>query len=189
MCSVEGCEGQVYSKGFCHKHYQRQHRYGNLDERPKARLPLEQRFWNKVNKQGNCWIWTGAKQPTGYGYIGAGGRNCGRVMAHRWSYEQAKGPIPNSMYVLHSCDNPSCVNPAHLRVGTPLDNTNDAIARGRLVNPPVMSGEANMKAKLTLDQVKIIRASPHIKASVFARAFGISHSSVSRVKLGKSWKE
>jgi hypothetical protein len=75
-----------------------------------------------------CWIWTGRRYTKGYGQASFRGRN---IRAHRYAYEAWKGPIPAGMMVLHSCDNPPCVNPDHLRIGTARDNMMDAIQRGR----------------------------------------------------------
>lgn len=98
--------------------------------------PIEDRFWGKVDRRGldECWKWLGAKAPHGYGQIGT--KSSKHMLAHRFSYELHYGPIPdNDTYhgtcVLHKCDNPSCVNPAHLFLGTQSDNVADMIAKGR----------------------------------------------------------
>lgn len=186
-CSVDGCRRDGYSKGYCQLHYGRQYKHGTTSDPAKARLPLEERFWRKVEKKGHndCWPWMGAQMKTGYGYIGSGGREGRHVMAHRYSYELANGPITDGLYILHSCDNPACVNPKHLRTGDAYDNTHDAIDRGRLKNPPKLGGHLNGNSKLTKEQVEIIKSS-ELKSSVLARAFGVSHSSVSRIRLGKT---
>jgi hypothetical protein len=91
------------------------------------------RFWAKVTKGGDCWIWNGTKDGKGYGRLhlsGPAGRRT--VKAHRLAYELHKGPIPSGLEILHACDNPSCVNPAHLSVGTRADNMQDAAAKGRI---------------------------------------------------------
>ena len=94
---------------------------------------LEHRFWKKVRRparQGECWLWLGASVPKGYGRIRVGGRSEGAVYAHRVSWEISFGKIPKDMYVLHRCDNPKCVNPAHLFLGTALDNAQDRDVKG-----------------------------------------------------------
>lgn len=88
---------------------------------------LEERFWAKVQKGEGCWEWQAAKT-NGYGRINVEGR---AIPAHRLAYELTNGPIPQGLFVLHSCDNPGCVNPEHLRAGTALDNMLDRSARGR----------------------------------------------------------
>src|SRR3989304_4885937 len=95
----------------------------------------EERFWEKVDKsQGDdsCWIWMGARAENGiYSYGQFRLDNERRVVAHRYVYELQNGPIPEGMFICHHCDNPPCVNPSHLFLGTPRDNNLDSIAKGR----------------------------------------------------------
>jgi hypothetical protein len=102
--------------------------------------PLEDRFWEKVDKSGDCWLWTGARDQHGYGSLSVAheGRERRRsvpVKASRVSWQIHNGPIPAGMWVLHRCDNPPCVRPDHLFLGTQLDNMRDASAKGRLNVP------------------------------------------------------
>jgi hypothetical protein len=87
-----------------------------------------ERFWSKVSKSDGCWLWIAYRDEKGYGAFGFKGKV---QRAHRVAYELALGPIAPGMHVLHSCDNPSCVNPSHLRLGTHADNMRDRIERGR----------------------------------------------------------
>jgi hypothetical protein len=98
----------------------------------RRRIPLEDRFWPKVNKRGpdECWEWNGCTKPFGYGFISR--RPSGNSeLAHRVSWELANGPIPDGLYVLHRCDNPPCVNPNHLFLGDYGDNARDRAAKKR----------------------------------------------------------
>src|SRR5882762_2045859 len=90
-------------------------------------IPLQNRFWNRVKKiKGGCWLWLGAKDARGYGRVGADqAEGGGTRLSHRVAYELTHGKIESSLFVCHSCDNPSCCNPKHLFVGTALDNNRD----------------------------------------------------------------
>lgn len=90
--------------------------------------PVIKRFWPRVNKTRGCWIWTGARIADGYGQIWL---NRKVIYTHRLSYELSFGKIPNGMNVLHDCDNPKCVRPSHLFLGTDLDNALDKASKGR----------------------------------------------------------
>lgn len=92
---------------------------------------IENRFWTKVDVRDGCWSWRAARNPKGYGVFSCEGRT---VSAHRFSYELYNGPIPSGMVVRHKCDNPPCVNPDHLELGTQADNERDKINRGRYRN-------------------------------------------------------
>ena len=93
----------------------------------RAPKPLDFGFWEKVDKhaEGGCWVWTGTRQVFGYGI------SLRYRLAHRVSWEIANGPIPDGLWVLHRCDNPPCVNPAHLFLGTQTENMRDMTAKGR----------------------------------------------------------
>lgn len=108
----------------------------------------EWRFWSKVDTSGDCWLWRGAVGNTGYGAFGIGPQKA--RSAHRVAYEYTYNVILTSdMHLLHSCDNPRCVNPLHLSIGTSLENNRDMAAKGR---------QSNGKRKLTFEDVRAIRA-------------------------------
>lgn len=98
-------------------------------------LPFPERFWAKVDRRGpdECWPWLAARDRRGYGNAWKPG--AGHVKASRLSYEIEHGEIPEGLWVLHHCDNPPCVNPAHLYVGTVVENVADMMKRGRRVDP------------------------------------------------------
>jgi hypothetical protein len=92
-------------------------------------------FISRIDKSGECWVWTGPVDENGYGY--ASGRTKGtQARAHRVSWERVYGPIPKGLYVCHHCDNPPCVRISHLFLGTAADNMRDASIKGRMTRRP-----------------------------------------------------
>lgn len=142
------------------------------------------RFWRHVVKGEGCWPWQGASMTSGYGSFGV--ERGQMVGAHRYSWQIANGPIPNGMWVLHTCDNRPCVNPAHLWLGSALDNNRDAIAKGRRARQD-QRGEANGRAKLALDQVLHIRASD-TPAPVLALQYGVTKELVYAIRRRRLWR-
>jgi hypothetical protein len=141
-----------------------------------SRRPLSERFWEKVDKSGDCWVWTGATVRTGHGKIYAHGHP---TAAHRLSYEWSYGPIPEGLCVCHRCDNPPCVRPDHLFLGTIADNNHDSIGKGR-----------SATARLTETQVREMRASYAAHEGSFARLaqrFGVNPSTVGLIVHRKLW--
>lgn len=147
-------------------------------------------FWAKVDRGGGpdaCWPWTAGKDKDGYGKfaITVDGRHVDR-RAHRYAYELTRGRIERELCVLHSCDNPPCVNPSHLRAGTADENNKDKARKGRAWRP---HGELQGAAKLTAASVAEIRrrvANGETQRSV-AAAFGVSQSTVSHCVTGARW--
>lgn len=152
-----------------------------------------QRFLAKVQKTPSCWIWTANYLRTGYPYGLFKIRGVMRT-AHRVSYELFVGAIPDGMCVLHNCpegDNPRCVNPAHLWVGTRTDNNRDTSAKGR-ARGGNLSGEQNGFAKLTWGEVRTIRwlyAMGCFSQSLIGRIFGHDQTLISMIVRRRIWKE
>lgn len=118
---------------------------GIYPHRPK---PLADRFWPKVQKGEGCWEWIGSRNAAGYGKMTVGGRGAGHVRAHRVSWELANGPVPEGLWVLHTCDNPPCVRPDHLWLGTRLDNMRDCASKGRIDTRRARAARALVRAYL-----------------------------------------
>lgn len=137
------------------------------------------RFWGKADRSGDCWEWTGSKSSLGYGSFGV------RQMtfrANRVAYMLTKGPIPADLHVLHSCDNRACVNPDHLRVGTPGENAMERDQKDR-----VQCGVTHYCAKLTEDQVREVYLSDERPCDAGQR-LGVHASAISAIRKGKKWR-
>lgn len=158
------------------------------------RVPAEVRFWKYVNKNGpihsalrsRCWLWTGSL--TG-GYPRLRSNSTANGKGHRYSWVLHNGEIPSNLSVLHRCDNPICVNPDHLFLGTQADNIHDMEQKGRGYHK---WGEDNGRAILTEDTVRYIREryKPNSRKDgqgAISRELGIHQTTVSRVLSGMYW--
>lgn len=149
----------------------------------------KEKFWEKVKKQSGCFIWLAAKNRKGYGMYGSKKEK----FAHRISFLFLNGEIPKGMLVCHTCDNPSCVNPKHLFLGTAKDNALDmvnkarsAFQKGNLVDN---SGENHGMAKLKdkfVGKIKKLYESGKTQAFI-AKQFNIDQAQISRIINKKSW--
>ena len=172
---------------------------------------LETRFWSYVDKgePDMCWNWTGGKfKSGGYGQLSRS-RKLGPIRAHRYSWELHVGPIPDGLMVCHRCDNPACVNPAHLFLGTQFDNMRDMTVKGRdgaHTHPEIIKhgndhwshkhpeklahGEKSGQSKLTQAQVDEIRVL--VKSGVMqkdlAPRYGVIPDTISRIIRGATWR-
>lgn len=153
----------------------------------------ERRFWSKVDKRGpdECWPWTACTDKDGYGGLQIGSRSDGvrgKARAHRLSWCLANDRnIPSGLCVLHRCDNPICVNPRHLFLGTNVDNTADRTAKGRGWRP---RGEAHPHASTSRYGARVIyrmATSGKWTQREIAAAFRIGQSQVSRIYSGQHW--
>jgi len=144
-------------------------------------------FWSRIEKSGDCWIWTARRFRTGYGRFDCGGYAWG---AHRVAMALTTGEIPE-LCVLHRCDNPPCVNPAHLWLGTLSDNTRDAYSKGRMFPPDTRRlGERHPHSKLNREMVRDIRRriAQGDGYALIARAFGVSQRAIVSVATGRTWR-
>jgi hypothetical protein len=154
---------------------------------------VEERFWEKVDRRGDCWLWTGA-QTAGYGVIRIGGArdDSRRAYAHRLAWELANGPIPDDMRILHRCQVQRCVNPAHLMLVSADVQVAELAEAGReraQTDPAYNRGANNPHARLTDEQVREIRRrhAAGEGSRRLARAFGVSPSQVGRILRYESW--
>lgn len=152
---------------------------------------FSKRFWEKVKKTDDCWVWIGGSAGNGYGGIGIGSHNM--ISAHRASWIIHNGPIPQGLCVLHHCDNHPCVRPDHLWVGTNLQNTHDMIAKGRDRCPPfpLFLGEQCSSSKLTECDVRMIRqilSECSMSQRKLAAKFGVHLATIKSIRSGRTWK-
>jgi hypothetical protein len=174
--------------------------------------PIAERFWTKVNKDGPipkhcpelgpCWLWTGNKDKGGYGLIGKGRAGQGCLQAHRVSWEVNAAPIPEGLKVLHYCDNPPCVNPSHLHLGSYADNNHERNSRGRTAR-----GERMPNAILTDELARKILSEVILRKigapgegggqnqkrmvgslRYLAEKYGVSHGGIQAIVERRTWK-
>lgn len=136
------------------------------------------RFNVKYQVTPGCWPWTAGKDQKNYGMFWMNGKT---LHAQRVAYELFIGPIPDGLVILHSCDNPSCVNPSHLSAGTHKENSEDMVSKGRQAR-----GRSIGKNKLHEHQIKEIRADQRIHRLI-ALDYGVSRTMVSYIKKNKFW--
>ena len=147
---------------------------------------IEARFWPKVDKSGDCWVWTASKFADGYGQFGISKMRKSNFRAHRVSWWIAYGEWPaEDMDLCHKCDNPACVRPDHLFVGDRTTNMRDASAKGR-----VQHGVGHWGAKLTEADVLAIRGLRAIGESygAISRKYGVAMQTVARICQGVRWR-
>ena len=159
-----------------------------------SRRPVEDRFWEKVDKngpipdhcpeRGPCWIWMGSRKDFGYGDFARDGR---LWLAHRVSWEIHYGPVPDGIQVCHQCDNPSCVRPDHLFLGTQTDNVQDCLSKGR---HRTVHGENAHSCRLTtahvLEARRLYSAGGFTKLGL-SKQFGISRTAMRNIIDRKRW--
>ena len=136
-----------------------------------------------VNSDTGCWEWTGCSNNKGYGYFYILSKN---IYAHRFSYEYFIGPIPEDLCVLHKCDNPSCVRPDHLFLGTNQDNVNDKVSKNRHHR-----GEQSGTNKLSEDEVIQIKKELQNyyigQVNDLSHFYKVSKATISLIKTGSTW--
>lgn len=180
VCSIIHCEKPVVARGWCTTHWERWRRLGTTDLQEARRKRTVERFWAKVDRRdaSGCWEWQAARR-NGYGSFSLGGRAGTMVSAHRFSWELSNGQIPTGKVVRHKCDNPPCVNPSHLVIGSHGENMRDMAER-----------ERSSKTVLTADEVRNIRAlgAAGTSQSAIAGSFGVTKGTVGHILRGDTWR-
>lgn len=173
---------------------------------PRAGTP-EERFWARVEKTDECWLWTAYRLRSGYGWLRV---NKVGWLAHRRSWALCNGSIPDGLFVLHRCDNPSCVRPDHLFLGTHQDNMTDMATKGRgahgeghgmrkhperhpsvTVPERLARGERVNTARLTrgqVDEIRALHAAGGVTAKALGERFGVTPSNISQIVRGRTWR-
>jgi hypothetical protein len=161
--------------------------FKGCDDMLKLKPTLEERFWSKVKigEPNECWEWQASCNKSGRGqFTRIGGKHQVHAESHRLAYELTHGPIPNGLHVCHTCDNGLCCNPAHLFLGTKLDNERDKCNKGRQAR-----GEKHGHAKLTESDVRQIRAQREcgVPLLVLAHEYGVAISCISSIAHRRLW--
>lgn len=192
LCTVDGCDVIATCQKLCDKHYTRYRRHG--DPAVTLRAPhwsslverLEFTGWTEVIRRPEldpCWEWNGGKYVSGYGQVSTPGDISRPV--HRMAHLAWIGPLEEEQQVCHRCDNPPCMNPAHLFAGTRKDNMQDCAQKDRIT-----FGERVQWSKLTEEDVRNIRAvyaTGEFSQKEIAAAYGVSQSNISHTVNGRTW--
>ena len=139
--------------------------------------------------ENGCMIWVGSKIVSGYGQLCKYREKPRSILAHRFSYQLHHTDFNRKLCVLHRCDTPSCVAPEHLFLGTPMDNSNDKISKGRANNCNPRPGQENPASKLNDDDVREIKRllSDGAKGIPLAKKFGVTRQTISAIKHNRRW--
>ena len=179
-CSIEGCEGKHYARGWCGMHYERWRKHGDPEFTKTAPTGEPLKFLQDLidNPRSGCVIWPYGKYTNGYGKLLYEGRG---QNAHRISLILATGKDPKDLVAAHSCRNRDCVNPSCLSWETEVENQRD-----RLRDGTDSRGEKQWLSKLTEDQVLAIYRDPRTQQAI-AEKYGVSQGTVSAIKNGYNW--
>jgi len=163
--------------------------YGHVEGEPirfihnhHPRRTMQELLYRNIDISGECFIWTGT-EINGYGRLGYKGRD---MLAHRASYIFFRGEIPDGMFVCHECDNPACVRPDHLFLGTAKDNAEDCFKKNRTAH-----GEKNHHHKITAETAaEIFEAcrAGNMTQGMIAEKYNTSRAVVTQIKIGRNWR-
>lgn len=190
ICCIKGCDAKTVALGLCNRHWRRNKKYGSpmaTQVHPAMFQGMSSidRFYTRIDTSSSeCWEWKGGKDQGGYPSFRGEVNGALFDRGHRFSYAYFKGPIAKGLSVCHKCDNPSCVNPDHLFLGTTKENIADMMAKGRR---RLTQGEQCNSAVLTEEQVKAILLDPR-PHPVLAHEYGVGSSAISSIKLRRTWQ-
>lgn len=180
FCNIGDCKKKQYCKGMCKVHYNKSYLYG--DPHYNGRVHRRKKIEFEINRDG-CFECTSHTLNSG-GYAEYW-FNRNKYVMTRYIYTECFGEIPDDLMIRHKCDNPKCINPEHLELGTPQDNVNDMVERGRNAK-----GERNGSAKLSNSDVRQIKdlLSKKYTCAEISRMYGVARTSISSIKLNKTWR-
>jgi predicted XRE-type DNA-binding protein len=191
LCKFEDCNKKQHASGFCGMHYMRNYMHGDPSIVKNNRGVGETKaakFWSKVAITANddkCWHWLAGLNANGYGQMFFSFNGQKTAIASRVAYILTFGEIPNNLHVLHKCDNPPCVNPRHLFLGTPAINAADRVAKNRQ-----QKGEAAGNVKLSQNQVveiKNLLKDAKLTQKEIGKKYSVNQSTISYIKTGVVW--
>ena len=180
--TCERCGAAISRKSWQKPNEYRRARFcGRACSARSKKIPIRDRLLDSIQLAAGtgCWEWTKYRDPSGYGRS----EYEGEVMAHRISFLAFVGSIPGGLHVLHRCDNPCCINPRHLFLGTNADNVKDRVSKGRQQS---VAKELNPRAKLTEAEVAEIRAADATQAQL-ARRYGVCPSTIGYIRRRETW--
>ena len=197
QCTYPGCAKPNAAKGLCRSHYQRWRKTGDPERTPSGRREevgvdvldkATRKFLRGIRKLENgCWTCDTAQlTKRGYLHLTIAEKHVRHIFrAHRFSYEHFKGPLPKGMHACHKCDESSCCNPDHLFPGTPADNMQDMVRKGR-----GLVGEKNANTRFTeADVFSIYRdVDAGLSREAIAKKHNVSAVTISHIATGRNWK-
>lgn len=180
-CEINGCDTKHYVHGWCQKHYERWRRHGDPLKLVYNLNPVTWKYLlscSRANNKTRCIEWQKGRHPAGYGIIRFRNNDWS---THRVSWVLNNGEIPTGLHVCHQCDNPPCINPDHLFLGTMADNMRDMANKGR-----AKRGEQHHWVKLTEKDVLAIRKMSGLRIEI-AKKFNVCPANITAIKKRRSW--
>ncbi|MET3700175.1 HNH endonuclease [Bacillus oleivorans] len=179
-CKAADCYREVFSKGYCRKHYKRLYKHGDVNTvHDKRAIPID-----FVVDENGCFNCTSHKRNKfGYPLVGLRGKSS---PMYRKIYEEMFGDIPEGLCIRHKCDNPQCINPEHLELGTHFDNMQDKVKRGR--QPRGEDIYSHVLTEEEVIEIKKLLNMRHILIKDIAKIYGVNPSTIGDIKNGRTWK-